>query len=75
MSCDIGEVTEKLENEQSSFSNLFITSPTSQSILQPFHGFTYVTWRAARGGKPYARPPLPPLRKAPLLTLQETEWT
>ena len=28
---------------QSSFSNLSVTSPTSQLILQPFHHFTYVT--------------------------------
>ena len=37
MSCDVGEVMESLENEQS------ITSPTSQLILQPFRCFTYVT--------------------------------
>ena len=51
MSCDAGEVTEMLENEQSSqlqsqqssFSNLSITSPTSQLILQPFRRFTYIT--------------------------------
>ena len=50
MSCDIGEVTERLENEQScdvgeesSFSNISVTSPTSQLILQPFRRFTYVT--------------------------------
>ena len=43
MSCDVGEVTERLENEQSSFSNLSFTSPTSQLIHQPFHRFTYVT--------------------------------
>ena len=66
MSCDAGEVTESLENqnelwrrwsdkewaelytvlytmEQSSFSKLSVTSPTSQLILQPFHRFTYVT--------------------------------
>ena len=43
MSCDIGEVTERLENELCydynyelcSFSNLSITSLTSQLILQP----------------------------------------
>ena len=29
--------------ELCSFSNLSITSPTSQLILQPFHHFTYVT--------------------------------
>ena len=48
---DVGEVTERLENEQSSwlqsqqssFSNLSITSPTSQLILELFHHFTYVT--------------------------------
>ena len=34
-----GDVSE----EQSSFSNLSFTSPTSQLILQPFHRFTYVT--------------------------------
>ena len=34
---------EGLENEQSSLSNLTVTSPTSQLILQSFHCFTYVT--------------------------------
>ena len=34
-----GDVSE----EQSSFSNLFITSPMSQLILQPFCCFTYIT--------------------------------
>ena len=29
--------------EQSSFSNLSVTSPTSQLILEPFRRFTYVT--------------------------------
>ena len=43
MSCNVGEVTEMLENEQNSFSNLSITSPTSQLILQPFCSFTYIT--------------------------------
>ena len=50
MNCDVGEVTERLENEQScdvgeqnSFSKLSVTSPTSQFILQPFRRFTYVT--------------------------------
>ena len=43
MSCDIGEVTERLENEQSSFSKFSVTSPTSKLILQPLHLFTYVT--------------------------------
>ena len=37
MSCEVSEVTE------SSFSNLSVTSPTSQLILQRFHRFTYVT--------------------------------
>ena len=45
MSCDIGEVTERLENERSSFSKPSVTSPTSQFILilQAFPHFTYVT--------------------------------
>ena len=43
MSCDVGEMTERLENEQSSFSNLSVTSPTSPLILQPFRRFTYTT--------------------------------
>ena len=43
MNCDVGEVTESLENELCSFSNLSFTSLTSQLILQPFHRFTYVT--------------------------------
>ena len=51
MSCDIGEVTERLENELCydynyelcSFSNLSVSSPTSQLILQLFRRFTYVT--------------------------------
>ena len=34
-------MTERLENEQSS--NLSVTSPTSQLILQPFFHFSYVT--------------------------------
>ena len=34
MSCDVGDVTERLENEQS--------RATSQLILQPFRRFTYV---------------------------------
>ena len=49
MSCNIGEVTERLENELCynyelcSFSYLSVTSP-SQLILQPFRRFTsYVT--------------------------------
>ena len=51
MSCDVGEVTERLENELCydynyelcSFSNLFVVSPTSQLILHPFRCFTYIT--------------------------------
>ena len=43
MSCDVGEVTERLENELYSFSNPCVTSPTSQLSLQPFRCFTYVT--------------------------------
>ena len=51
MSCDVGEVTERSENELCydynyelcSFSNLSFTSPTSQLILQLFRRFTYVT--------------------------------
>ena len=39
MSRDVGE--------QSSFSNLSVTSPTSQLILQPFRRFTYVTAHSA----------------------------
>ena len=52
--CDVGEAKEGLENKlwrrwsngrvgESSFSNLSVTSPTSQLILQPFRRFTYVT--------------------------------
>ena len=43
MSYDISEVMERLENEHCSFSNLYVTSPTLQLILQPFHRFTYIT--------------------------------
>ena len=52
MSCGVGEVTEeRLENEQSSqlqsqqssLSNLSVSSPTSQLILQPFRRFNNVT--------------------------------
>ena len=46
MSCDVGKGTERLENEQMSFSKLSVASPTSQLILQPFHRFTYVTARS-----------------------------
>ena len=51
MSCDVGEVRERLENELCydynyelcSFSNLSVPSTTLQLILQPFRRFTYVT--------------------------------
>ena len=51
MSCDVVEATENLDNEVCydyiyelcSFSNLSVTSPTSQLILQPFPRFTYIT--------------------------------
>ena len=45
MSCDVGEVTESLENQNElcSFSNLSVASPTPQLILQPFFRFSYVT--------------------------------
>ena len=54
MSCDVGEVAESLENELcyvynyelGSFSNLSVTSPTSQLILQPFRRFTYIMARS-----------------------------
>ena len=39
MGCSPGELSEEL----CSFSNLSVTSPTSQLILQPFRCFTYVT--------------------------------
>ena len=39
----MGGSSSELSEEQSSFSNLSIASPTSQLILQPFHRFTYVT--------------------------------
>ena len=55
MICDVGKVTKWLENELCydynynynyelcSFSNLYVSLPTSQLILQPFRRFTYVT--------------------------------
>ena len=39
MSCDVGDMTERLENEHSSLSKLSITSPTTQLN----RCFTYVT--------------------------------
>ena len=54
--CDLGESTKgqephspilsSLHLRHGSFSNP-VASPTSQPILQSFHCFTYVTWRAA----------------------------
>ena len=51
MNCDVDEAMEGLENELCyeynhelcSFSNLSVTSPMSQLILQPFHRFTNIT--------------------------------
>ena len=51
MNCDVGEVTERLEKELCydynyelcSFSNISVTSPTAQLILQPFFRFSYVS--------------------------------
>ena len=51
ISCDVGEVTERLENELCydynnelcSFPNPSVISPTSQLILLPFRRFTYDT--------------------------------
>ena len=53
MSCDVGEVTERLENEQS-----YITahSPTLLLLLLRHRLFTYVTWWAAHA----VNPPIPP---------------
>ena len=65
MSYDVGESTEGLE--KSSFSNLFVASPTSQLILQPFRRFTYIKAHS---------PTLPLLHlRPPVLILQEAEWT
>ena len=52
MSSDVGEVTKMLENEVCctyhtelcSLSNLSVTSPTSQLILQPFFRFSYCSF-------------------------------
>ena len=44
MSCDVGKVTERLENELCSFSNLSVTLHLRHnSFPQPFRRFTYVT--------------------------------
>ena len=40
MSCDVGEVTESLENEHSLFSKPSLALPTSQLNPQPFRCFT-----------------------------------
>ena len=47
MSCDVGEVTESLENEQN--------SPTLLSLLLRHRLFTYVTWRATHATKLFLR--------------------
>ena len=58
MSCDVGEATESLENEQSYVTAQYIQpfrrftyvtahSPTLFSLLLRHRLFTYVTWRAA----------------------------
>ena len=41
-----GIVIDHFHSEQSSFSNLSVTSPMSQLILQPFRRFAYVTARS-----------------------------
>ena len=43
MNCDLVEVSERLQNEVCSYSNLSVTSPTAQLILQLFRRFTYIT--------------------------------
>ena len=66
--CDVVEAKEGLENElwsrwsvgrveewRSSFSNLSVTPPTSQLILQPFRRFTYVTARSTTIPVPHIR--------------------
>ena len=55
MSCDVGEVTERLENELSSFSNPSVALPTSQLILLPFRCFTYITAHSATLFSPFLR--------------------
>ena len=44
---DVSEEPVMQEKQKSSFSNLSVTSPTSQLILQPFCHFTYVTAHSA----------------------------
>ena len=68
MSCDVSEVTERLENELwrrwgdgrgwrrrlCSFSNPSVASPMSQIVLQPFCGFNYVTYTSPTSpGEPH----------------------
>ena len=55
--CDVGEAKEGLENRQSSFFNLSVTSTTLQPILQPFFRFSYVTGssRTSPGEPPMMR--------------------
>ena len=63
MSSDVGEVTETLENEQSSFYNPSATSRMSQLITQPFFRFTYVTSSSLMSpGEPPMGPPLMSIR-------------
>ena len=51
MSFDVGEVTERLENEQSA--NASVASPMSQLILPPIFRFSYVTGSSLTSpGKP-----------------------
>ena len=46
MSCDVGEVTERLENELC-FTYITAHSPNLPSLLLRHRLFTYVTWLAA----------------------------
>ena len=41
MSCDVGELTERLDNEQSSA--VYLKNLKALRILQPFRHFTYIT--------------------------------
>ena len=71
MNCDVGEATERLENElqpfrrlylrYSSFSNPSVASDMSQLILQPFFRFIYVT--SSSPNSP-GEPPMPACLKS-----------
>ena len=63
MNCDVGKVTEGLDNELGSFSKLFVTSPKSQFILQP--RFSYVTSSSLKslGEPPMTRSEQQPMRQ------------